>query len=130
MEEEKQEEETTQTPDETPKEEAPSNLQRTERLSRRSFGKKRTSKFNKKYLLIIVVVVAIAAGVWFLLRDPQIEVEPLPEKDTTEELEEPTSTPTPQSVDKEEISIEILNGTGIPQEASFLQGKLLRRLPR
>ena len=124
MEEERQEEETTQTSDETPKEEVSSNLQRSERLKRKKIGKRRTGRFNKRYLLIIVVIIAIAAGVWFLLREPQIEIEPLSEEETREEQSEPTSTPIQKPVNRDEISIEVLNGTGTPKEASFLQGKL------
>lgn len=124
MEEERQEEETIDTSTETPKDESASNPQRTEELSRRSFGKRKKGRFDKRYLLIIIVIAAIAAGVWFLLRDPKIEVEPLSEEETIEETSEPTSKPTSQPVDREEISINILNGTGIPKEASLLQGKL------
>jgi len=36
----------------------------------------------------------------------------------------PTSSPTPEAVDKSEVTIEVLNGTGKTGEASYLQGKL------
>lgn len=37
---------------------------------------------------------------------------------------EPSSTSTPEPVDKEDVTVEVLNGTGITGEAGYLQGKL------
>ena len=72
-----------------------------------------------------LVVVLLVAGVYFLLKEPQIEVEPLPESEVAEEeIQQPSATPVPISVDKKDIKIEVLNGTGLAKEASFLSGQL------
>ena len=46
-----------------------------------------------------------------------------PTPDVSFELEKPTPTPG-EEIDKSDIKIEVLNGTGIAKEASFLQNKL------
>lgn len=121
--EEEQKEEQTDTPEDTEttsedKVEAKAPITR----SRRERKKKR--KINKKVIVFVLVIILIVAGGFFLLKEPRIEVEPLPESELTEEIEEPTSTPVPVSIDKEDIKIEVLNGTGIAKEASFLTEQL------
>lgn len=83
-------------------------------------------KSKKKWLVILpILIVVLAAGAFFFSRSPQEEPE---EQELTpiesEERESPTPTPTPEPVDKSEISIRVLNGTGIAREAAFLRGKL------
>ncbi len=88
---------------------------------------RRGKKINKKIFVIGIVVLAVVAGGFYLLREPKVDIQPLPDSElTTAEEETPTSTPTPvpEPVNKEEISIQVLNGTGIAKEASFLQDKL------
>lgn len=88
------------------------------------------SKGNGKKVGIIVVVllllIAAGAGAAWLLADKDnssdtSKVSPVPTKITM-----PTSTPTPsiREVAREEVTVEILNGTGVPGEASKLQTEL------
>lgn len=90
-------------------------------LSRR----RKKLKINKKSLITIVGVLIIGglAG-WLIFRGG--ESEEVREPSPTPGLEEITSTPTPISalIEKDKIRIEVLNGTGIAQEAAYLQGKL------
>lgn len=83
-------------------------------------------------IIIIIITLLLGAGAWFLLRDPESDSD----SDTISidsglsvpEVRDPTSTPVPTEVevevDRAEIRISVLNGTGIPQEAGFLQGIL------
>lgn len=84
-------------------------------------------KSKKKWIIIaIVIIVVLAIGGFLILRTPDFggEGEPSP----TPELEvvpTPVSTQTPEpDIDKGEISILILNGTGIAGEAGLLQTQL------
>lgn len=95
--------------------------------SRRSTGSKK--KKNIKRIIVILLFLAVfAAGGWFLLKEPIFDEDVSEESSLTEldTKEEPTSTPIPTEipVDKENVSIQILNGTGIAGEATYLQGKL------
>lgn len=84
---------------------------------------------NAKWLIIFIILLILGgAGIYFFTKSsnspiptptPSFGVNPFDEN-------EPTTAPTstPAAVDKEEISIEIQNGTGVPGEAAFLQGKL------
>lgn len=83
-------------------------------------------KGKKKGLVFLLVVAAIGVGIFLIVRGssgPKSEPSPTPDSNLYGfETSEPTSTPGP--IDREDISIQILNGTGIAKEASFLQGKL------
>ena len=88
--------------------------------------KKKKKKFNKllAIVVIILIIVGVAALIYFKAGQGESE-------ETTEELtptvteERPTSTPVPTIfVDKSEVSIQVLNGTGISGQAGYLQDKL------
>ncbi len=94
--------------------------------------KSRRRKSGGKPVLIILVILLIlallAGGVWYLLREPDVEVDTTSNTLSTPAVARatstPTVTPTPVEIEREEITIEVLNGTGIAGEASFLQGEL------
>jgi hypothetical protein len=80
---------------------------------------------NKWLLLIPIILVALAAILYFIFTSPE---EPTTESEfeapETHEPSFPTPTPTPEPIDRSQISISVLNGTGIAKEASFLKNKL------
>jgi hypothetical protein len=88
---------------------------------------------NKKKLLWIVIVViamlGLAAGGYYILKEPEFKDNDVinnGELSTPEYYEEPTRIPTPtqEPIEREGVSMQILNGTGIEGEASYLQGRL------
>ncbi len=91
-------------------------------------GQRKRGKSILIVVIVLLVLFGIGGGVWYLLREPEIEVETSPKSLSAPEVTRstPTSTPspTPLDVNREEVSIEVLNGTGIAGEASFLQGEL------
>lgn len=83
-------------------------------------------KDRGKALVFLGAVALIGVAIFFIVRGLNKEdnfetVSPTPNVKGI-----PTSAPTasPEPADRSEISIEILNGTGIAKEASLLQGKL------
>lgn len=90
---------------------------------------------NAKVIIAVVgVIIILVVGGWFILGNNAggddtpsptpnggLSTFPTPAQTSTPE---PTATATPEPVDKSEIKIEVLNGTGVPGEASFLQGEL------
>lgn len=90
---------------------------------------------NAKIIIAVIgVILILVAGGWFILGNNSgdgatasptpnsgLSTFPTPEATSTPE---PTPTEEAKPVDKSEISIEVLNGTGVPGEASFLQGEL------
>ena len=94
-------------------------------------GKKRI--LPKWIFAILGVLLILGGGIWFILQTPSdtaIEPNPTPVVDSLSTFATPEATPdpgptaTPEPVDKSEIAIEILNGTGVPGEAGFLEDKL------
>ena len=85
-------------------------------------------KKSPLWIFMALAVILILGGIFFLakksLNKASTSPSPVAGVQTVEPqaLVEPTATPAP--VDKENIKIQILNGTGIPGEASYLQGKL------
>ncbi len=86
---------------------------------------KKQRKLNKKVIIIIVVIlVIIAIVVGFFALGGRSEEDGVDTISPTPTLKvQPTSIPIPQPVDKKILKIQLLNGTGIPGEAAFLQGK-------
>jgi flagellar basal body-associated protein FliL len=86
----------------------------------------RGGKANVKFIFIVILIIAVIAfGVWFIFfTEPEHEIDDKFEPTPT--IFEETLTPTPavEAVDKSEITIQILNGTGVAGEAAFFQGKL------
>ena len=89
--------------------------------SRREKGK---SKKKIWIIIAVVVVLLLAVGGWFIFSSPGSETD----ENTTEQVtptRAPTNTPTPsEEIQKADISIQVLNGTGIAGEATFIQGEL------
>ena len=87
---------------------------------------------NKKKLvwivIVIIAVLGLAAGGYYILKEPEFKGEDVINNGelSAPEYEEPTKIPTPtqEPVEREGVSMQILNGTGIEGEASYLQGKL------
>lgn len=88
----------------------------------------------KIVIAVIGVIVIVAAGGWFILGNSAggsgspsptpvggLSSFPTPESTSTPE---PSATATPEPIEKSEVRIEVLNGTGVPGEASFLQSAL------
>ncbi len=89
-------------------------------------GRPNSDKKSKKIIWIIIAIVIIAGivgGVVYLLQTPE-EAMIEEASDISVEQVTPEPTPIPEPVDKSDINIIILNGTGIAGEAGFLQEKL------
>lgn len=84
---------------------------------------KKQRKGTRLIPIVLVIVIILGGGLFFLSRRRagQPEESPTP---TAEVLSTPAPTETPEPVDRAEVDIEVLNGTGIAGEAAFLQGKL------
>lgn len=88
---------------------------------------KRARKFPGIALKVIVVLVflsLLAGAVFYLLNEPEVEEEINGEVSYSDEEPSPFPEITKEPVDKTEITIEILNGTGIEREASYLQDRI------
>lgn len=86
-------------------------------------------KSGKKWIILVLVLILIAvlsAVAYFLFRSPQEETpkQPFPEPTPVADSQEPSPTPTPEPVVRDEVSLEVLNGTGIAGEAALLREKL------
>lgn len=93
------------------------------------------SKLPKWLPLILIIITAIVLifAAWFILQPPKegSKLNPTPTPSLGSDnfvVPTPSPTPTPKpeikTIKREDISISILNGTGIPKEAGFLQGEL------
>jgi hypothetical protein len=85
------------------------------------------SRFPWKIVIIILVLVLLGAGTWWLFSGKDevtmtSEVTPTP---STKGAEVAISTPTPEpGVSRDEIKVQVLNGTGVPGGAASLQKEL------
>lgn len=93
--------------------------------------RKKSGGFPKWIIAVVGVLLILAVGGFFISRSlgSSEETEPTTTPAGLSSLPTPnvTSTPTPEAVeevDKSEVSIEVLNGTGTAGEATFLQGEL------
>lgn len=81
-----------------------------------------------KWIVLILIILAVIAGlVWFFVIRGSNEIKegiPVVTPSPTVQFSEPTPTPVVEAVDKTQVSVKVLNGTGIAGEASYLQGKL------
>lgn len=82
-----------------------------------------------KFVVILLILGLLGAGIWFILQEPKTtntdeedgSLEAFPTQ-----IEEPTSAPQPTAteVNRSEIEVRVLNGTGIAGEAAFLEKEL------
>jgi len=92
-------------------------------------------KGKKSFALVLMIIslLLVGGGVFYFLGQKssgEAGASPTPEVTfggVEEETPAPIESASPAPVDKTEISIEVQNGTGIPKEASYVQG-LLRDL--
>lgn len=98
-----------------------------------SSSSKSSKGFPKWIIAIIGVVLILLVGGFFIVRslgESEESEGPTPTPAGLSAFPTPNTTPTPEAtpasgeVDKAEIKIEVLNGTGTAGEASFLQTKL------
>lgn len=79
---------------------------------------------GKKVVLILVILGVIGAGVWFFLSRQKGEVI----DEITPTIGRPTATPSPtlapEPIDRKEVKIQVLNGSGITGAAGSLKDKL------
>lgn len=86
---------------------------------------RRRGRGKKRWVVGGAVLLALlGVTLFFRSRSSQetLVIEPTPEPAATQET--PSPTPTPEPLDRNAISIEIQNGTGIPKQAAYLQDKL------
>ena len=92
------------------------------------------SKMLKWIIALVGIIIIVGAGGWFIMQDvgnsgatpsptpnEGLSTFPTPEPSATAE---PTPSSSPASVSKSDVKIEVLNGTGTPGDASFLQKEL------
>lgn len=79
---------------------------------------------SKKTVILVAIIMLIAAGIFLIVRGLGGKSEVTPSPTPTENLFTPSPTETPEEVDKSDVDIQVLNGTGIGGEAAFLQEKL------
>lgn len=87
-------------------------------------AKKPKKKGNLLVFLILAIVILVGGIIFFVSRSKRESedlVSPTPAQLTTFT---PSPVETLEPADKEDVSIEVLNGTGISGEASYLQGQL------
>lgn len=84
-----------------------------------------------KWILIMVVIVVLAGGAaYFLLNNSNQSIEPEDSSlgsgmvDESTPRPTPVATETPAPIDRESVSIQILNGTGITGEANYLEEQI------
>jgi len=96
-------------------------------------NRKKGKGFPKWIIALIGVILILAIGGFFIansLGNASEEASPSPTTaglstfPTPEVIPTSEPSPTPAEIDKSEVKIEVLNGTGTPGEASFLKGKL------
>lgn len=84
---------------------------------------------GKKFVLllfILFIIGGIAAGAWYLLQTPDLQ-DQLDEIGPSQQTSpQPTQEPSPteEPVELSELTVEVLNGTGISGEAGYLQERL------
>jgi hypothetical protein len=90
--------------------------------ARVSFPKARKKGINKRIVIIFIVIALVLVAVgFFISREEKLVLSPV---STPTPSEEATPTPSPEPINKEDIKIEVLNGTEIAGEAAFLQSQL------
>lgn len=89
-------------------------------------SQQKTKKKSNVLVFIILGIVILVGGIIFFVtkgkKDTEL-VSPTPASEGVT-ISTPSSTEAPEAVDKADVAIEVLNGTGIPGEASYLQDKL------
>jgi hypothetical protein len=83
---------------------------------------------NKKVIaivLIIAAIVLIGGGAYFLLSSPPEESQPSPTpRPVATPAQTPMATEIPDDINREDVKIDVQNGTGIEGEATFLKDEL------
>lgn len=82
---------------------------------------------GKKVLIIFFILLLLAAlgvGAWYVLSEPQVEIDEVTSELSVSPTPSPSPSPTSAPIQREEIKINVLNGTGISGEAGLLQDEL------
>lgn len=82
---------------------------------------------GKKIVIIFLIILLLAAlgiGAWYVLSEPQVEIDEVTSDLSVSPTPSPSPSPTPAPIERDEISINVLNGTGISGEAGLLQEEL------
>lgn len=89
-------------------------------------GSKKKKKGGKGLLIVIAVLIiaAIGAGVWFIFSEPEVDDDFIATTSPTPVTSESTPTPTQEPIERSEIRIQVLNGTGIGGQAASTQEEL------
>ena len=83
---------------------------------------KSKEKSSKAGLIILIVVALLGIGIFFLTkRAGEKEIAPT---ETPTVTSSPSPSASAEPIDREEVTIEVQNGTGISGEAAYLQGQL------
>ncbi|MGD8744007.1 MAG: LytR C-terminal domain-containing protein [Candidatus Woesebacteria bacterium] len=95
-------------------------VQSTKETIRRNPSRKKGSK--RWILVVVVLLILAAAGGWYFFLRPDNSQEV--EEEEVVAIETSTPAPTEEPIEREGVSISVLNGTGIAEEAAYLQGRL------
>ena len=89
-------------------------------------SQQKTKKKSNVLVFIILGIVILVGGIIFFVTKGNKESELVSPTPTSEGIiiNTPSATETPTPVEKADVAIEVLNGTGISGEASYLQDKL------
>ena len=79
---------------------------------------------GKRWLIIIAILIVAAVGIFLIVRGTRQQPEPSPTPTPFEPTQTTEPTEAPEEIDREDVSIEVFNGTGIGGEAAFLQEEL------
>lgn len=90
--------------------------------------KPKKKNIGMKIAILVALLLVIGGVAWFLLSNDNpftaAKLTPTPTMSPVAEVPTEAPSPTPLAVAKDQLKIQILNGTGIPGEASFLQKEL------
>jgi len=87
--------------------------------------KPKKKNIGMKIAILVALLLVIGGIAWFLLSSDNpfssAKITPTPTVSALQEVPTDVPSPTPMAVSKDQLKVQVLNGTGIPGEASFLQ---------
>lgn len=87
--------------------------------------RKRGKKIGRGIFIVVIIIIIAIAG-FFVIRGQSPKIELKPQESTSIEETTPTTSPSPtaEPIERGDVSIQLLNGTGIAKEAAYLSGQL------